>query len=132
MGSLVVCLPSSHQGKHIPSSLIIVLITYIGGELLVRHGGQEVQFDWSKGLDCIQWAAFFSDCEHEVLTVSEGHRVTLTYNLYWTEYGPSLMATELGALDQSSLQFYVALKKLISCSSFLPTGEPPILFWLVG
>jgi hypothetical protein len=30
----------------------------------------------------IQWAAFYSDCEHEVHKVTKGHRVTLTYNLY--------------------------------------------------
>ncbi|KAK5062691.1 hypothetical protein LTR84_004765 [Exophiala bonariae] len=106
MGSLVVCLPSSHQG----------------GEFVVRHASQEVRFDWSKRLDCIQWAAFFSDCEHEVLRVSEGHRVTLTYNLYWTDYGPSHMARQLNALDQSSFHFYVALEKLINCPSFLPKG----------
>jgi hypothetical protein len=90
---------------------------------VVRHGGQKIQFDWSKNPDSVQWAAFFSDCEHEVLQVSEGHRVTLTYNLHWTDHGPSLMATHLGALDQSSLHFYAALEKLVKCPSFLPNGE---------
>jgi hypothetical protein len=70
----------------------------IGGALAVRHRGQEVLFDWSsKKPGSIQWAAFFSDCEHEVLEAMEGHRITLTYNLYWTSYGPSLMAAHLGA-----------------------------------
>ncbi|KAF1817255.1 hypothetical protein P152DRAFT_407734 [Eremomyces bilateralis CBS 781.70] len=107
MGSLVVCLPSPHQG----------------GALAVRHGGQEVLFDWSsKDSDSIQWAAFFSDCEHEVFEVTDGHRVTLTYNLYWTSYGPSLMATHLSALNQSSFHFYAALEKLVKSPSFLPNG----------
>ena len=30
----------------------------------------------------VSWAAFFSDVEHKVLPVADGHRCTLTYNLY--------------------------------------------------
>ena len=29
----------------------------------------------------IQWAAFYSDCLHEVLPVTEGYRITVTYNV---------------------------------------------------
>jgi len=38
--------------------------------------------DWSKNDSCVSWAAFYSDVEHEVLEVANGHRITLTYNLY--------------------------------------------------
>ena len=68
-GSLVVCLPTQ----------------FTGGELIVRHNKQEIKYDWSSTASdtssTLYWAAFFSDVEHEVLPVSEGHRVTLTYNL---------------------------------------------------
>ena len=49
----------------------------------MAHQGQETICDWSaeKG-EAIKWAAFYSDCEHEVLEVISGHRITLTYNLY--------------------------------------------------
>ena len=56
----------------------------------MRHAGKEVVFDWAtsaaerKVQSTVDWAAFYSDCEHEVLEVSKGHRVTLTYNLYVT------------------------------------------------
>jgi uncharacterized protein YndB with AHSA1/START domain len=94
----------------------------------VRHRGHEVSFDWSsKEASSIQWAAFFSDCEHEVLEVTKGHRVTLTYNLYWKNDGPSLMAGNLSALDPSSLDFYAALEKLFKCPSFLPEGKHYVL-----
>lgn len=70
IGSLVVCLPLAHTG----------------GALEVRHGGKTVTFDWgNSGPDSsptIKWAAFYSDCEHEVLEVTEGHRLTPTYNLH--------------------------------------------------
>ncbi|KAH7074267.1 hypothetical protein FB567DRAFT_572874 [Paraphoma chrysanthemicola] len=65
-GSLVVCLPCKHEG----------------GQLVVRHRGHTSTFDWSGTVNRIQWAAFFSDCEHEVLQVTSGHRITLTYNLF--------------------------------------------------
>ena len=100
-----------------------MLTSCVGGALVVRHGSREVRFDWSKKADAVQWAAFFSDCEHEVLEVTEGHRITLAYNLYWKHSGPSLMATHLSALDQASLHFYAALGKLVECPSFLPEGK---------
>ena len=63
-GSLVVCLPASHEG----------------GNLVIRHNSRVVNYDWSSSKE-IEWAAFYSDCEHEVLQVTQGHRITLTYNL---------------------------------------------------
>ena len=66
-GSLVVCLPTQFQG----------------GALVARHCGEQVVYDWSSPsedpVQKIQWAAFFSDIEHEILPVTEGYRVTLTY-----------------------------------------------------
>jgi hypothetical protein len=70
IGSLVVCLPSAFKG----------------GNLFVRHNGQEIDFDWqTKSASEIQWAAFYSDCEHEIGKTTDGDRITLTYNLYFTE-----------------------------------------------
>lgn len=88
-GSLVVCLPQQHKG----------------GELLVRHEGKEQCFDWSSDAHAaVQWAAFYSDCEHEILPVESGHRVTLTYNLYAVDkldgpYVPGLETDAAGLRD---------------------------------
>ena len=63
IGTLVLCLPSPHKG----------------GELCVSHDGLEHVFDFSNhsgDKSKIQWAAFYSDCIHEVKPVLEGHRVT--------------------------------------------------------
>ncbi|KAI4729404.1 hypothetical protein E4T49_02837 [Aureobasidium sp. EXF-10728] len=70
IGSLVVCLPSEFEG----------------GVLSVSHQGNTVGFDWSASSSigqtpAIHWAAFYSDCSHEVQEVTAGHRITLTYNL---------------------------------------------------
>ncbi|KAF6826138.1 oxidoreductase [Colletotrichum plurivorum] len=60
IGSLVVCLPTEHKG----------------GELAVRQNGRSHTFDWGANSEkpLIQWAAFYSDCEHEVFEVKSGHR----------------------------------------------------------
>ena len=110
MGSLVICLPTVHEG----------------GALVARHGGQEVVFDWSMdaaAANKLRWAAIFSDCEHEVVEVTKGHRVTLTYNLYWTKFGGGRMAKEIGCLDQELLPFFETLQKLFECEEFLSDGE---------
>ena len=64
--TLVVVLPSAHGG----------------GDLVVRHAGEEVRL----GLRCedpaeAAFAAFYADCVHEVLPVTQGFRLTLVYNL---------------------------------------------------
>ena len=104
-GSLVVCCPTS----------------FTGGALVTRHLGQEVIFDWSSSFQGsaavsqnIQWAAFFSDVEHEILPVTSGHRITLTYNLYYSEERPSTFPVVS--------PFYHYLQEALKNSSFMPEG----------
>jgi len=103
-GSLVVCLPTQFNG----------------GELVLRHQGKEVKYDWSSSssnpLHCVHWAAFFSDIEHEVLPVTEGYRVTLTYNLY---YGADLNQS---MIDVMSDPFYSTLYETLGDSKFMHNG----------
>ncbi|KAG7053496.1 P4Hc domain containing protein [Colletotrichum scovillei] len=103
IGSLVVCLPMKHEG----------------GELAVRHFGQTHTFDWAKNSNnsVIQWAAFYSDCEHEVLEVKSGHRVTLTYNLYATA-GNGELAGETSAFSPTSLPLYSQIVDLLGSKKF--------------
>ena len=102
-GSLVVCLPSQ----------------FSGGALVTRHNGQEIAYDWSSTCDDplqkVQWAAFYSDVEHEILCVEGGHRVTLTYNLYRCD-GPLLQ------LSVNNSPFYGSLKKALHHPHFLRSG----------
>ena len=53
-----------------------------GGELIVRHKDREARLD----LHCedqsdVAFAAFYADCVHEVLPVTNGYRLVLVYNL---------------------------------------------------
>ncbi len=69
------------------ATLVIVLPSeYQGGELVVRHQQETVTLN----LQCedaaeIGYAAFYADCVHEVLPVTQGCRLTLIYNLIRTD-----------------------------------------------
>lgn len=106
-GSLVVCLPLEHEG----------------GQLQVRHKGKEVTYDWGNHQDQISWAAFYSDCEHEVLEVKSGYRLTLTYNLYAVRGGGMLAGIEPPILDATQLPIYMSLKRIVENKEFMPEGE---------
>ncbi|KAG1672198.1 hypothetical protein FOA52_002898 [Chlamydomonas sp. UWO 241] len=72
--TLLICLPvvGGHQG----------------GELLVRHGGEEVVWDTSGGDTAgagIRYCTFFADCEHALSAVTSGLHLVLAYNLVRTE-----------------------------------------------
>lgn len=99
-----------------------------GGELIVRHAGQTITFDWSKSGSrgrndsAIQWAAFYSDCEHEVKEVTEGHRVTVTYNLYYTA-GVGDFTGKSPVMDVTSLLFYHKIKAALEIPCFMTKGK---------
>ena len=63
IGTLVVTLPSG----------------YAGGELMVGLGGEWKAYRGSK--TALSLVAFYADCRHQVLRVTSGYRITLTYNL---------------------------------------------------
>jgi hypothetical protein len=114
----VVSLPSDHEG----------------GQLAVRNAGNEVVFDWSKSANttdttpCIKWAAFYSDSQHEVLQVTSGHRITLTYNLYVTR-GAGHLAGFATALDATTLPLYKTIQTALEKPDFFPKGHV-IAVWL--
>ena len=63
IGSLVVTLPSAHDG----------------GALVVKHAGQTATYRSAK--NSLSFVAFYGDCRHHVQPVRSGYRIVLTYNL---------------------------------------------------
>jgi hypothetical protein len=99
-GSLVVSFTSSHEG----------------GDLVVRHNDTSFNYIWGASRD-IEWAAFYADCEHEVLEVTKGHRVTLTYTLsYITSKEPFLL------LMRPNHKLNKVLVNAMSTRQFMPNG----------
>ncbi len=75
-----------------------------GGELAVRHGDRETVFDLAAEEPSeLSFVAFYSDCPHEVRPVTEGHRLSLVYNLSLDSGGGGL-----GAPDYADLAAPVA------------------------
>ena len=72
-GTLVVQLPSD----------------YSGGELVVYHQSDSTRFDFSgpDGFNDFHFAAFYSDCRHEIKPVTRGHRLCLVYDLIYRGFG---------------------------------------------
>lgn len=66
IGTLVISLPAEGSG----------------GDLVVRHLGEETVADLCvRDPAMLAFAAFYADCEHETKPVTEGHRVSLVFNL---------------------------------------------------
>ncbi|KAL4739206.1 hypothetical protein BDV11DRAFT_170239 [Aspergillus similis] len=107
IGSLVICLPSGFQG----------------GKLSVEHHGQKVEFNWSENSATkIQWAAFYSDCEHEIETITHGNRATLTYNLYVTEPVSVGIPSSISIVDPKAYPAFPWIKNLLMQENFMSDG----------
>ena len=53
-----------------------------GGEIVVRHRERERTIDMTAAEPSeLAFAAFYADCEHEVRPVTDGHRLSLVFNL---------------------------------------------------
>jgi hypothetical protein len=128
-------------------SLVAYLPTnFKGGELVLRHDGKEHKYEagnqWqATALDddsvAVPWISFFSDVDHEVLPVTEGHRVTLTYvsrahlslhrsshrlpfqNLFRSEFASSTGISKV-LLDHEDLK--PAIQEALQDPTFLPDG----------
>jgi len=112
-------------------SMVIVLPTeFKGGELIFRHDGQEHMFDShvevntavvEEGKAIVPWTVFFSDVDHEVLPVTEGYRVTLTYNLYHSKsISPSPVSLPRASVHQEVLS--ETIQRALRDPHFFPDG----------
>ena len=92
---------------------------------MVRHAGHSITYDWGTSvageIDAVHWAAFYSDCEHEVREVSQGHRVTLTYSLYYAP-GVSDLARCAPAMQATALPLYRKVERVLADATFMPKG----------
>ncbi|KAJ7235302.1 hypothetical protein B0H12DRAFT_1191452 [Mycena haematopus] len=112
------------RGEKMFGSLVVVFPTaHAGGALLLRHDGKEEKFDSAHILSSfntptVAYVAFYSDVEHEVAIVESGHRVTLTYNLYFAKasaplkYSPAPVRCDLKS----------SLSALLDAEGFLSDG----------
>ncbi|KAI1787729.1 hypothetical protein LXA43DRAFT_1163312 [Ganoderma leucocontextum] len=119
------------RGQDMFGSLVVIFPTpHEGGTLVFRHENIEHPFDaadmLSRRPDYVAYAAFFSDVEHEVAPVTSGHRVTLTYNLYYgAAEHPAVPAgghLALRPFHASTPSIQILLGSLLEAPTFLPQG----------
>jgi len=110
-GSLAIIYPTPHEG----------------GELTLHHKDHEWRFN-ANSLASLQpshslaYIAFSNDIEHEVLKVTSGHRVTVTYNLYMVDPVLKPEAPVITPSLKNTLNLQVALQGLLKSLEFLPDG----------
>lgn len=97
----------------------------------MTHVGASTTYEWDKaqGTKALQWAALYSDCKHEVLPVTDGHRVTLTFNLYYEPRargsGDPLSGLDCkpAPVDIASLAPYGILQGLLQNPGWMTNGR---------
>lgn len=116
-GSLVVALPTKHEGGTFP----------------LRHNGREWVFNSAELVSPqntesprAAFIAFYGDMEHEVTEVKSGYRVTLTYNLYFGDdkstIVPSSSPAKFLPIDDTEIKIKNLLKAMLNKPDFLPNG----------
>ena len=109
LGSLVILYPTVHEG----------------GELVLRHEGHEWKFDAnsltrSQSSPSLAYVAFYSDIEHEVLKVTSGRRIAVTYNLYLVD--PLLGPEAPGVAPKRVSNLQITLERFLKSPEFLSHG----------
>ncbi|WP_204019150.1 2OG-Fe(II) oxygenase, partial [Sphaerimonospora thailandensis] len=112
VATLVVTLPSDHTG----------------GELVIEHLGRRKEHRGSKV--AVSLVAFYADCHHQVLPVTAGNRITLTYNLLLTGDSGGAAAQDTAAQDTLTGELAACLDEHFATPITLSYGrgqaDPPI------
>ncbi len=94
------------------ASLIINLPSeFAGGELEIEWMGESVKIDFSRHIYDIAYAAFYSDCDHEVHKVDSGYRISLVYNLIKKDNGNQIGLSSLPKAVDKIGELLIKLKE---------------------
>ncbi|KAK7687696.1 hypothetical protein QCA50_008912 [Cerrena zonata] len=113
------------RGEDMFGSLVIVFPTpHEGGAFVLRDKTKEWTIDAASEMKsmtgpCITYIAFYGDVEHEVLPITAGYRVTITYNLYF-DSKPIPPYSKIS--DDSFQQLRVAFEEMLADPHILPDG----------
>lgn len=111
--------------SHLGTLVIFLPVEHDGGQLLVRHDKDEKLSDWKvsyRDATYLSWTAFNIDCAYEILKVTKGHKVTLTYDLFATR-GQGYMAGHSGGkMSAEALPLYKTLRDAMENPKFFKRG----------
>eukprot|EP01052_Picozoa_sp_SAG31_P004324 SAG31_NODE_178_length_21247_cov_11.492009_10_plen_479_part_00 len=98
---------------------------FTGGEMRIRHAGKQRIF--SQGADTgmcasgVHYVCHYADCEHEVMPVESGYRLSAVYSLCYMGSGPK------PTVDDQEIQDSVGVQELRQTIQRLPTGSLMVL-----
>jgi len=120
----------SEKAKGMFGTLLIVLPSpHAGGALVIRHAGREAVVDLSGGdVSELKYAAFYADCEHEVLPVTRGNRICLVYNLLQQ---PSPKGKKSTPLIAPAYDAQTAAAAQLLRDAFSGSSAPTKIAWLL-
>lgn len=122
---------SANSSDHHFATLIVCLpCPFAGGRLIISENENDVEFSWNEKSEwAIQWAAFYNHCRYQQPRVTEGHCVSLVFNVYATLEndwpGPTV--------DAKCLPAYGLLKKVLRTPGFMMLGiKPTVPPWTIS
>ncbi|KAF8341302.1 uncharacterized protein EI90DRAFT_3033424, partial [Cantharellus anzutake] len=122
-GTLLINLPVKHEGGQ------LVIKAPMAKSSDTDPKRDEYTTKWGSGTD-LEWVAFFSDCEHEVLPVTSGNRVTLTFTLSFDNanngaepFGAEIVAKSLDPKIE-------LLHRALTARGIFTKGHPRLCFYL--
>lgn len=77
---------TQRTNNHFGTLIVFLPSVYEGGDFILSHDGVTKIFNHSindESLLDIQWVSFFTDCVHEIKPIVSGHRIALTFNLFF-------------------------------------------------
>lgn len=104
------------SNDHVGTITLCLPTEFTGGDLVVRHRGVSRQSQWSNLKDEIGWMFLYSDCEHEVLPVNSGTRITIAYDVF------SAVKQQDSSEDATLMDLKQALQNAYDDKDFLPEG----------
>ena len=91
----------------------------------MKQDGSISTFKWESASAAhdglVQWAFLYSDCEHEVLPVTSGTRVTIAYDVWWTRLPSVQVDSSKFGVDRSPIYRYLE-SLLADKARFMPDG----------
>lgn len=122
--------PNEKSECHIGTLLIDIPSSFQGGQSILRRGHEEMGLDWSTSkpilgeMGKLQWVFFSLDVEHEVRPVTDGHRLSLSYDVYRVQSKnfPLYIIPKNVVVNPKSLPTYSAFAACLNNADFLPYG----------
>jgi len=110
---------SMSTDKMIGTIILSLTSDYTGGTLVVEHCSQRKEFKLNER----EWVFLYGDCDHEILPVESGHRITMTFRVYSENSSEMLSVINKTTEEKCKLfvdEVYKLAEKMEEVQFFIP------------